>query len=192
MKEDEWETCAKRDEFKRMIVGLLFFHANIQVRLLERHGTQRSYRLVTGAPLCVSWEIPPLVIGLLICPLEQFWSHQLTTVQSVQVLGTCSTWCAQHVILCGARHTSSYRIQRLYTDVRDVVRERSSGPIRTNPTEQERRKFGPLGWNIRYAFDESDLETSIAVMRKFLEEQVNYYRLNALQRNLRTMNGVFC
>lgn len=31
MKEEEWETCAKRDEFKRMIVGLLFFHANIQV-----------------------------------------------------------------------------------------------------------------------------------------------------------------
>lgn len=31
MKEEDWETCAKRDEFKRMIVGLLFFHANIQV-----------------------------------------------------------------------------------------------------------------------------------------------------------------
>ncbi|CAM9277540.1 unnamed protein product [Ascophyllum nodosum] len=65
IKEDDWETCAKRDEFKRMIVGLLFFHANIQ----------------------------------------------------------------------------------------------------------ERRKFGPLGWNTRYAFDESDLETSIAVLRRFLEEQ---------------------
>ena len=38
---------------------------------------------------------------------------------------------------------------------------------------QERRKFGPMGWNIRYEWNQSDILTAMANLRMYIEDQTN-------------------
>lgn len=40
-----------------------------------------------------------------------------------------------------------------------------------NAVIQERKKFGPLGWNIMYDWSNSDLEVSITILKNMLQEQ---------------------
>ena len=35
---------------------------------------------------------------------------------------------------------------------------------------QDRRKFGPLGWNIRYDFTDGDLNVSLAQLQEYLDK----------------------
>jgi len=35
---------------------------------------------------------------------------------------------------------------------------------------QERRKYGPLGFNVRYDFNDSDLEMSLTTLKNFLND----------------------
>ena len=40
-----------------------------------------------------------------------------------------------------------------------------------NAVIQERRKFGPIGWNVMYEFSDSDFATSVKTLRMLLDEQ---------------------
>ena len=72
-------------------------------------------------------------------------------------------------------------VNRTYNDLTEATFESCSkpGPWRAllfslsffHAVIQERRKYGPLGWNKSYGFNNSDFECSMQTLRMFLDEQ---------------------
>lgn len=62
----------------------------------------------------------------------------------------------------------------------DEYRKLAFGVCFFHAVVQERKKFGPLGWNIRYEFNESDLITSLTVIKNLLDEDTDEIVWSAL------------
>ena len=73
-------------------------------------------------------------------------------------------------IMLGVRNTYTWLNQDMLDSVTDPKWKTMLFALAFMHTiVQERRKFGPLGWNIRYEFNDSDLECSTEVLFNMLE-----------------------